>query len=330
MALTLTGRAAQVKVPAALRKKRRRHRLKVLAFLSPWIIGFLIFFGYPFLATLYYSFTRYDLFSPPEFVGLLNYKFFWKDDPQVWIAIRNTAWLVVFMVPAKILFALGMSMMLTRLKRGVGVWRSVFYLPALAPPVAATIAFVFLFNPEYGVVNHGLSFLGIEDGPGWFTSPTWSKPSLVLLALWGAGDVMIIMLAALLDVPQDLYDAADVDGAGSTQRFRFVTLPTIAPVLGFAAITGVIQTLQYFTQAAVAAGVASGRASTGKGGSDVLGYPEQSTLTYPLWLYVRGFGQNYLGYAAALAMVLLVVAFLLTVLMLWRSPALMGGEGENP
>jgi multiple sugar transport system permease protein len=318
-----------VVVSAALRTKRRRHRLVVLGFLSPWIVGFLVFFGYPFIATVYYSLTRYDLFSPPEFVGLLNYRFMISDDPQVWIAIKNTLWLVALMVPAKILFALGLASMLTRLRRGLGVWRSVFYLPALAPPVAATIAFVFLFNPQNGVVNHTLGLLGIDDGPGWFTDPSWSKPSLTLLALWGAGDVMIILLAALLDVPQDLYDACDVDGGSPLQKWRFITLPTISPVLGFAAITGIIQTLQYFTQAAVASGVASNRASTGKGNSDVLGYPEQSTLTYPLWLYVRGFGQNYLGYAAALAMALMVVAFVLTALMLWRAPALMGEDGEN-
>src|SRR5215207_4156053 len=327
MALTLSGRA--IVRPAALRRKRRRHRLVVLAFLAPWIIGFTVFFGYPFVATVYYSLTRYDLFTAPEFGGLLNYKFMVSDDPEVWTATKNTLWLVAVMVPAKILFALGMATVLTRLRRGLGVWRSIFYLPALAPPVAATIAFVFLFNPEYGVVNNTLGVVGIDDGPGWFTDPSWSKPSLTLLGLWGAGDVMIILLAALLDVPKDLYDAADVDGAGPAQRFRFITLPTISPVLGFAAITGVIQTLQYFTQAAVASGVAANRASTGKGGSDVLGFPEQSTLTYPLWLYVRGFAQNYLGYAAALAMALLVVAFALTALLLWRAPALMGGEGEN-
>ncbi len=258
--MTLTAaRPSRVAAPAALRKKRRRHRLVVLGFLSPWIVGFLIFFGYPFVATVYYSFTRYDLFSPPEFVGLLNYEFMIFDDPDVRTAALNTLWLVLFMVPAKVVFALALAQILTRLRRGVGFWRSVFYLPALAPPVAATIAFVFLFNPEFGVVNGALEGLGIE-GPGWFTDPDWSKPSLTILALWGAGDVMIIMLAALLDVPTDLYDAADVDGAGSAQKFRFVTLPTISPVLGFAAITGVIQTLQYFTQAAVAArrGVRSG------------------------------------------------------------------------
>jgi multiple sugar transport system permease protein len=326
MALTVRGRPTAV--PAALPRKRRRHRLVVLAFLAPWIVGVTFFFGYPFLATVYFSFTQYDLFNPPVFRGLLNYEFMLGgDDPKVWTATKNTLWLIAVMVPAKILFALGLASMLTRLKRGVGVWRAVFYLPALAPPVAATIAFVFLLKRD-GPINSAIGLFGVE-GPGWFSDPTWSKPSLVLLALWGAGDVMIILLAALLDVPKDLYDAADVDGAGPTQKFRFVTLPTITPVLGFAAITGVIQTLQYFTQAAVAAGVASNQATTGQGTSQTLGFPEQSTLTYPQWLYSQGFSHNLLGYASAMAIVLLVVAFLLTALLLWRAPALMGGEAEK-
>jgi multiple sugar transport system permease protein len=235
-------------------------------------------------------------------------------------------WLIAVMVPAKVLFALGLAMILTRVKRGVALWRAVFYLPALAPPVAATIAFVFLFK-DNGPVNAALGGLGV-DGPGWFTSPEWSKPSLVMLALWGVGDVMIILLAALLDVPQALYDAADVDGASGGQKFRFITVPSIAPVLGFTAITGVIQTLQYFTQAAVASGVANNQATAGQGTSQTLGWPDMSTLTFPQWLYVQGFGHNLLGYASAMAMVLLVVAGALTALLLWRAPALLG-EGEN-
>jgi multiple sugar transport system permease protein len=312
-------------VPAGLRSKRRRHRLTVFAFLSPWIAGFALFFAYPFVATVYYSLTKYDLFSPPIWFGLGNYRYMFSGvDTEFWIAAKNTLILVALMVPAKVLFGLGLAMILSRLKRGKGFWRAVFYLPALAPPVAATIAFVFLLKPN-GPVNAALGALGV-DGPRWFSDPNWSKPSLTLLALWGVGDVMIILLAALLDVPRDLYDAADVDGAGATQKFRFVTLPTIAPVLGFSAITGVIQTLQYFTEAAVAASVASNSASTGQGTSAQLGFPEQSTLTYPGWLFARGFGQNYLGYASAMAMVLLVVAFALTALLLWRAPALIGGD----
>jgi multiple sugar transport system permease protein len=326
VALAPTLAPAPARAPA-LRLKRRRERLTVLAFLAPWIGGFALFFAYPFVATLYYSFTRYDLFSVPEFVGLLNYRFMFDgDDPNIAKATTNTLWLVAVMVPAKVLFALGLASMLTRLKRGVAFWRAVFYLPALAPPVAATIAFAFLLKRN-GPVNAALEAVGV-DGPGWFSDPSWSKPSLVLLALWGVGDVMIILLAALLDVPQPLYDAASVDGASAPQQFRFITLPSISPVLGFAAITGVIETLQYFTQAAIASGVANNQATPGQGTNQTLGWPDQSTLTYPQWLYSQGFGHNLLGYASAMAIVLLVVAGALTALLIWRAPALLG-EGEN-
>ena len=152
--------------------------------------------------------------------------------------------------------------MLTRAKAGVGVFRTVFYLPALVPPVAATLGFVYLLNPATGPVNTILARLGIE-GPLWFNDPAWSKPSLVMLGLWGIGNTMIIFLAAVLDVPRHLYESAELDGAGAWRRLRYVTLPTISPVLLFAVVLGVIQGLQYFTQAFVAANVAAGQASQG-------------------------------------------------------------------
>jgi multiple sugar transport system permease protein len=169
-----------------------------------------------------------------------------------------------------------------------------------------------------------LSAVGIE-GPLWFNSPEWAKPSLVLLALWGIGDLMIIFVAALLDVPTELYEASSLDGANAWQQFRNVTLPMISPVLLFAAVTGVIATLQYFTQAAVAASVASGVATTGGGISSTFGYPEGSTYTYPLWLYVVGFRYNALGYANVLAVVLFVVAISITALLLRRFRSFTGG-----
>ena len=146
-------------------------------------------------------------------------------------------------------------MMLARARRGAGFFRTIFYLPALAPPVAATLAFVYILNPATGPVNILLKHLGIE-GPLWFQSPGWSKPSLVLLGLWGVGNIMIIFLAAILDVPKHLYESAELDGAGPLQRMRWVTLPTISPVILFSVVIGVIAGLQYFTQAYVAANVA--------------------------------------------------------------------------
>jgi multiple sugar transport system permease protein len=294
----------------------------VLSFIAPALIGIVVFFLYPLASAVYFSFTRFDLLSTPEWVGLRNYRHL-LDDPFLRQSARNTLWMVVVFVPARIIAAISAGALLTSLRRGASAFRTIFYLPALVPPVAATIAFVYLFKPGTGPVDVVLGKIGI-DGPLWFNSPTWAKPSLVLLGLWGCGDIMIIFLAALLDVPQSLYEAASLDGAGAVQRFRYVTLPSISPVILFAAITGVIYTLQYFTQAAVASSIASGQATTGGGISQNFGYPEGSTYTYPLWLYVVGFRYSALGYANAMAVVLFVVAFAVTVVLLRRSKAFSG------
>ena len=172
-------------------------------------------------------------------------------------ATVNTLWFVVILVPVRIVAALTVAWLLVRAKRGSGFWRTLFYLPALVPPVASVVAFVFLFNPGTGPVNLFLKFFGIR-GPLWFNDPALSKPSLVLLGVWVMGDIMIIFLAALLDVPQDQYEAASLDGANGAQKAWYVTIPTIVPVLVFAVVTGIISALQYFTEAAVASAVASG------------------------------------------------------------------------
>lgn len=292
--------------------------------MAPALAGIAVFFVYPLLAAVYFSFTRFDLLTVPEWVGLRNYTYLFTQDSVAAKAALNTLWFVLILVPARMLAALLTSMLLVSLKRGGGFYRTIFYLPALAPPVAATIAFVFLFNPATGPVNEVLGWFGV-DGPLWFDSPEWAKPSLVLLGTWAVGDLMVIFLAALLDVPKPLYEAASIDGANAWQRFRHVTLPSLSPVLVFAAVTGVIQTLQYFTQAAVAASVASGTATTGGGISSTFGYPENSTLTYPLHLYVSGFRYYDMGYANALAVVLFVVAFGVTLVLLRRFRAFTGG-----
>ena len=313
----------------ALRAKRRRQRLTVLAFLAPWLLGVAIFFIYPLIDTVYLSFTRYDLLSPPKWTGLNNYRFMFTKDPQVVQAAYNTLWLVVILVSARMLFGLAVATLVTRLKSGLGLFRTVFYLPALVPPVAGVLAFVFLFNPATGPVNQILGALGLPQ-PLWFNDPSLSKPSLVMLGLWGVGDLMIIFLASLLDVPKEQYEAAALDGVNAWQRFRFVTLPNISPVLMFAAITGVIAALQYFTEAVVAASVASGQATTGGGNSALLGYPEGSTLTYAQWLYVMGFKNYYLGYASALAVVMFAVSLGVTLILLRRARSLVyGAEGTR-
>jgi multiple sugar transport system permease protein len=326
MTAVLTRSSTVDAKPVRRRMPRRwRHRLTVLSFMAPALVGITVFFVYPLLSAIYFSFTRFDLLTTPQWVGLRNYVYLFAHDPLARTAAWNTLWFVVIMVPARMVAALLTAMLLTSLKRGGGFFRTVFYLPALAPPVAATITFVFLFNPATGPVNGILGWFGI-DGPLWFDSPEWAKPSLVLLGTWAVGDLMVIFLAALLDVPKPLYEAASLDGANAWQRFRFVTLPSLSPVLVFAAVTGVIQTLQYFTQAAVAASVASGSVTAGGGISSTFGYPEESTLTYPLHLYVSGFRYFDMGYANALAVVLFVVAFGVTLVLLRQFRTFAGGR----
>jgi multiple sugar transport system permease protein len=301
---------------------RRRRRMTVLAFLSPWLLGVGLFFLYPLVATVYFSFTHYDLLSNPRWVGFSNYQYMFKDDPDFWRAVRNTLWLVVVMVPLRILLGLGVAGIAVSLKSGASLFRSLVYLPYLVPPVASTIAFVFLFNPGTGPVNQILGKLGIP-GPGWFTSESWSKPALVLLSLWAIGDLMVIMMAALVDVPRELHEAAAIDGAGQVARFRYVTLPGISPVVLFAAITGVIDTLQYFTQASVASTVASGVTDL-PGSSTPPGYPNGSTLTYPQLIVEQGFTQFNMGYASALSVVLFLVAMVFTAGLLRGTKSLTG------
>ena len=286
--------------------------------MSPWLLGFTIFFGYPLVMTAYYSFTHYDLLSAPKWVGLANYKYLFTGDQRIWPAVSNTLWIIAVAVPLNAIFAFGVALMLSRARRGIGFFRTVFYLPALVPPVAATLGFVYLLNPGTGPVNNFLRHLGLPD-PLWFDSPTWSKPSLVLLGLWGVGNLMIIFLAAVIDVPRHLYESAELDGAGAWQSMRWVTLPTISPVILFAVVIGVIEGLQYFTQAYVASTIAAGSAASATEGANSLGYPLDSTLFYPVLLYQQGFRYFNMGYASAMAMLLLAVAFAVTVIIVRNS-----------
>jgi len=310
-------------VPLERRRARRRaewrRRRLVLLLMSPWLVGFSVFFGYPLVMSAYLSLNHYDLLSPPRWIGLANYRYLFGEDAQVGPAIKNTLWMIAVLVPLQVLFALGVALMLARARQGIGFFRTVFYLPALTPPVAATLGFVYILNPVTGPVNNILKHIGI-NGPLWFQDPAWAKPSLVLLGLWGVGNTMVIFLAAVLDVPTHLYESAELDGANWLQRLRWVTLPTISPVILFAVILGVIQGLQYFTQAYVAGNIASGQASQAGDVSSVgFGYPEDSTLFYPVLLYQHGFSDFQMGYASAMAMLLLAVSFAVTLVIVLNS-----------
>jgi len=281
--------------------------------MSPWVVGFTVFFAYPLVTTAVLSFTHYDLLSRPRFIGLANYRFMSRD-PNFWPGVRNSAWMILVAVPVTVGFAFCAALTVSKAKRGATAMRTIFYLPTLAPPVAATLGFVFLLNPRTGPVNQVLGTLHLPQ-PLWFDDPHLAKPSLTLLGMWGVGGVMIIFLAALLDVPVHLYEAAALDGANAWQRLVHVTLPSISPVILFAVITGVIDGLQYFTQGYVAGTVAGG-GDAGAGSGSSLGYPEGSTLFYPVWLYQQGFQYFHMGYASAMAVVLFVVSLAVTAAVL--------------
>jgi multiple sugar transport system permease protein len=303
-----------------LRAKHRRSTLHTLAFLSPWLIGFSVFFAYPLVSTVYFSFMQYDGFKPPAWSGTKNWSYVFEHYPLFWPALRNTLWLVVVMVTLRVAFGLGVGLLITKIKTGTGVFRTLFYLPYLAPPVAATMAFAFLLNPGTGPVNSILEKTGLS-APGWFNEPTWSKPALTLLALWGIGDLMVIFMAALLDVPKEQYEAAELDGATPWQRFRFVTLPNISPIVMFAVVTGVIQTMQYYTQPLIAGKVASG-VIQGAGTQFEPGYPDKSTLTLPQLVYNLGFQRFDYGSACVVALVLFALSMAFTALLMRRKGGL--------
>lgn len=307
-----------------LRGRRRRELVRNLAFLSPWLLGTGLFFIYPLLTTAYLSFTHYDGFTSPTWVGADNWRFVFRDYPFFWPSLRNTLWFVVVIVSLRVVTGMALGMMVIRIKRGSAVFRTLFYAPYLAPPVAGTLAFVFLLNPGTGPVNSILGRVGLPQ-PGWFNDPTWSKPALTLLALWGVGDLMVIFMAALLDVPRELYEAAELDGAGARSRFRHVTLPHLRPILAFAIVTGVIATMQYYTEPLVAGQVASGQIG-GSGQQVEPGYPGGSTLTLPQLVYNLGFQRFDIGAACVVAIVLFVLSMLFALFLMRRSTGLVTSE----
>ncbi|MBO8200330.1 carbohydrate ABC transporter permease [Streptomyces smyrnaeus] len=323
MALSLSPGGAGG-VDPRLRRKKARDRLRTVGFLSPWLVGFSVFFGYPLIATGYFSFMHYNQIKQPEFVGWRNWSYVFTQMPLFGPALWNTLWLVVVMVALRVVFGIGVGLLVTKLKSGIGFFRTAFYVPYLAPPVAATVAFVFLLNPATGPVNELLSKVGVH-APNWFNDPAWSKPSLVMLSLWGIGDLMVIFMAALLDVPKEQYEAAELDGAGPWARFRYVTWPNITPIVMFAVVTGVVQTMQYYTQALVAGKLASG-VTIGPGTVIQPGYPDHSTITVPQLVYQLGFQNFNTGAACVLSLVLFAIAMAVTILLMRRSSGLLSAE----
>jgi multiple sugar transport system permease protein len=311
-------------VNPAVRARRRRETVRNLAFLSPWLLGTGLFFIYPLVSTVYFSFTHYNGFGSPTWDGLDNWRFVLRDYPFFRPALYNTLWFVLVMVTLRVLVALAVAVLVLRLKRGGALFRTLWYAPYLTPPVAGTLAFVFLLNPGTGPVNTVLGAMGLPE-PGWFNDPTWSKPALTLLALWTVGDLMIIFMASLLDVPRELYEAAELDGAGAPNTFRYVTLPHLRPILTFAAVTGVIAVMQYYTEPLVAGQVASGQIG-GSGQQTEPGYPDKSTLTLPQLVYNLGFQRFDIGAACVVALILFAMSLVVATVLMRRGGAFLGAD----
>lgn len=274
----------------------------ILACLSPWLLGFLGFTLYPMIASFYESFTKFNLIESPEWVGLANYRRMFFEDPDFWKALWNTVWISAISIPLRIAFAIFTAWLLTKAKHGRSVYRTIFFIPSMVPTVAATMAFTIIFNPAFGTINMLLEKVGVHNPPYWFMDPKWSKWGLILLGLWGIGDTMIIFLAGLLDIPRALYEAASLEGANAWQQFRYVTLPLMTPVIFFSAVTGIIGSFQYFTQAYVAA-------------SQVNDF-SHSMYFYATHIYMEAFQAYEMGYASALAWVLLLITLVCTLIML--------------
>ena len=309
---THTGPYAEAaEIPRRPRRRNTRHGLTVLLFMSPWILGFILLILYPMVSSLFFSFTNYSLLEAPKWVGLQNYTFMFTKDPFFWLAFRNTIWIIVVGVPLRITFAIFTAWLLTLPKSGTRTYRTIYFLPSMAPPAAAALAFVLVFNPTYGPINQLLRGLGMHNPPLWFYGPGTSKWGLVLLGLWGVGDAMIIFLAGLLDVPRQLYEAADIEGAKGRQKFRFVTLPMISPVIFFSLVIGVIYGFQLFTQAYVASVAASGSSVTDVASN--LGFPQGSMLFYSVYLYQQGFQSFRMGYASSMAWILFMITMVCTL-----------------
>jgi multiple sugar transport system permease protein len=278
---------------------RRREALTGILFTLPWIISLLVLTIYPILDTVYLSFTEYSVLEPPEWVGLANYQELFTKDLSVRPAVYNSLYYALLSVPISLVLSLLLALLLNMRSRGIGIYRTLFYLPSLVPPVAATITFLIMFEPRAGLINSFIRLFGLP-GPAWFNDPTWSKPGLIILSLWGIGYLTLIFLAGLQDVPTSLLEAAEMDGANIWQKFRHVTIPMISNVILFNLVMNVIWSFQVFTQAIVI------------GGTN--GTPLESTLMVMVLIYRNAFRYFKMGYASALAFLMFIVIMIVTVL----------------
>jgi len=275
----------------------------VWVFLAPWIVGFLFFTAGPMVASLVLSFTSYDVIKSPTYVGADNYQRL-AHDPQVLRSLENTLFYTVLHVPLVICCALGLALLVQRLGRASPFFRALFYLPSMTPPVAIGVLFLLLLNGRSGLLNAALGVFGI-DGPNWTTDPTWVKPGIVLMSLWSVGTTMVILFAALQDVPVELREAASLDGATGWRSFRNVTLPMISGALLFATVINTISSLQLFAEVYTMFFGEQDNSSAGN-----------AAQFYVVYLFEQAFKFLHMGYASALAWLLFLVILAITLVQL--------------
>ncbi|MFC1464089.1 MAG: carbohydrate ABC transporter permease [Candidatus Brachytrichaceae bacterium NZ_4S206] len=309
--------AQAVAAPVAAPRKRsvfgspltRREAIMGYLFISPWLIGFVVFLAGPIIASFVLSFTRYSPGRDPVWLGLSNYARMFSDD-LFYHSLRVTSVYTLFSVPLGLITALGLAVLLNQKVIGQRIFRTIFYLPSLISGVAVAIVFAWIFNARFGIVNYFLSLLGVP-GPNWLGDPEWTMPAFILMSLWGVGGTVVIFIAALQGVPLELYEAAQLDGAGSWKRFRHITLPMISPVILFSLITGIIGTFQTFAVSYIMTG----------------GGPANASLFYLLYLYRNAFTWFEMGYASALAWFLFLIILICTAILLRTSDLWVHYEG---
>lgn len=285
--------------------KKWRNTITGLCFALPWLIGFCLLSAYPIIQSAYNSLTTFNLFQEPEFVGLKNYATLFADK-KFFISLQNTLYITVIGTPINMIFALLIATMLNRNVRGLSVFRTLFYMPTVMPSVASSALWIWILNPQMGLLNNALALLGIPR-INWIGNALWTKPALLIMGLWSTGNMVIIFLAALKNVPRSLYEAAEIDGAGSIKKFFHITLPGISPVILFQLIISLINNLQYFTQAYLLIGQSANH-NTASGG------PKNSLLFYSIYLYQKAFTYFEMGTASAMAWIMFFIVAALTLL----------------
>jgi multiple sugar transport system permease protein len=283
---------------------------KGMAFLSPWLIGFVAFTLIPIGVAFYFSLCKFDLLQPPRFVGIRNYTDL-LSDKLFWQATRNTFYYAILVLPSGLLVSLGLAMLLNVEMPGRAIWRTIIFMPSLVPIVASAMIWMWLLNPRMGLLNVVLRQLHLS-GPPWLTSTRWAMPALALMSLWGVGNAVVIYLAGLQDVPVELYEAAELDGAGVLGRMWHVTLPMLSPVIFFNLIMAIIGTLQVFDIPYIMTN----------------GGPARSTYFLSMYVYDCAFVYLQMGYAGAIGCIMLLIVLALTGLAFWTSRSWVHYQGR--